>query len=79
MIAQGVAWLSARQAAEYLGFVDNAGVTMIKAFYAWRSKAPNPPKTHWLGGRMRFRRVDLDRCVEVETEAPALALVGGRR
>jgi hypothetical protein len=75
-----VAWLSAAAAAIHLGYVferdvvkngvveHKAGDPNLNAFYVWKHRAQ--PKTHWLRGRMRFRVVDLDACVEAEP-APA--------
>lgn len=76
-----VAWLSARQAAIHLGFVDDRGEPQMNRFYVWRCR--HQPRTHRLGSSLRFRAVDLDACVEAEPEAlPAgkgLRVVGGRR
>lgn len=75
-----VEWLSARQAATHLGFVDDAGEPQMNRFYVWKHR--HRPKTHRLGGSLRFRVVDLDRCIEAEPEPlPAskrLKLVGAR-
>lgn len=70
-----VAWLNTDQAAAHLGFKTT------KAFRVWldrrRASGKRDPKVHWLTGRMRFREVDLDACVDVEpqekTSAPVLA------
>lgn len=73
---QGVAWLNAQQAADYLGFPS------INAFQKWRRASKRPPKTHWIGNQTRFRAADLDRAVDVEPAsqpARAFSLVGGTR
>lgn len=74
-----VAWYSAAEAATYLGFPSR------RAFTAWmhRQKAAGrqPLRVHWLGDRMRFRRVDLDAALEPEPEMKPTALravAGGR-
>lgn len=77
-----VRWLNAAQAAEHLGFPT------VGAFHTWlcreRQKGTLPLTVHWLRGRMRFREVDLDRCIEAEpqsTSAPQTVLrvlTGGR-
>lgn len=72
-----VAWLNTDQAADYLGFPSGA------AFRRWLERCPaeQRPSVHWIGSRMRFRAVDLDKCVDVEPAAvPTLTVVrGGKR
>jgi hypothetical protein len=74
---RGVAWLSADQAREYLGFET------MSAFHKFvqRERARNPQrlKVSWLAGRMRFRASNLDACIEDEPAAvKSLRVVGGR-
>ena len=59
---QHVAWLSSEAAAIYLGFVDAEGTPTMNAFYIWKHRYQ--PRAYRLGGRLRFRQVDLDRMVE---------------
>lgn len=80
--ARGVRWLNAEAAAVHLGFADAQGRPKMRAFYSWRQRATRPPKTHWLAGRMRFREVDLDACVDVvapESARPLRVIRGGQR
>lgn len=66
-----VGWLTADQAREYLG------LPTLAAFYVWKFRAK--PRTYRLRGRLRFRQVDLDRCVEEALPASQpLRVVGGR-
>jgi len=59
-----VAWLTADEARQYLGFKT------MNAFYTWKCRTR--PKAYHLRGRLRFRQVDLDACVEPEpVERPA--------
>lgn len=75
-----VAWLNSHQAAAYLGF------RTTKAFRVWldrrRAAGERGPKVHWLAGRMRFREIDLDACIDVQPHethsAPVLAFERGR-
>jgi hypothetical protein len=91
-----VAWLTTRQAAEYLGYlyerdverggvvVHRAGDVNVDAFYQLlyveRRRSPQRLKVHWLRGKKRFRRVDLDALLEPESGAPSqgLRVVAGR-
>lgn len=60
-----VAWLTCQQAAVYLGYVRADGTPNMNAFYIWKRRAQ--PKAHRLrGAGLRFRQVDLDRCLEPE-------------
>lgn len=74
-----VAWFSSAQAAEYLGFPSR------RAFEAWltreQARGTSRLTVHWLGSRMRFRRVDLDAAPETANApvATPLTLVGGAR
>jgi hypothetical protein len=73
-----VPWLTAADAAEYLGF--GTGPLALRRLYDFRRR--HRPKTHRLGSSLRFRQVDLDACIEVEPDviAPALkAIAGGKR
>jgi len=75
-----VAWLTTAQAAAHLGFVKSDGSPNVGAFKAWKCRTKQKPRQYWLGGRLRFRVVDLDRCVEAEPEqGSALHLVGAAR
>lgn len=75
-----VKWFNTASAAVHLGFVDLAGQPKLKAFYQFLRTTKNPPTVHWLAGRMRFREVDLDRCLEPEPAARlTLVAVGERR
>lgn len=64
-----VEWFSLASAAEYLDFPSP------RAFRVWirrqQTHGGPHPKVHWLGKRMRFRRVDLDACVEPERKSAA--------
>jgi hypothetical protein len=64
-----VSWMSARKAADHLGF------DTLAAFYKWlqreradaeRLRRPCRVKVHWLRGRMRFQRTQLDALIESE-------------
>lgn len=60
-----VEWLSSELAAVYLGFADPVtGAPKMTAFETWKARAK--PQQHRLRGSLRFRRVDLDRCIEAE-------------
>jgi hypothetical protein len=67
-----VEWLDRDMAAIYLGFVDPlTGAPKVQAFETWKSrerKEHKRPRQHRLRGSLRFRRVDLDQCVEAEAE-----------
>lgn len=66
-----VPWLTADDARQHLG------LPTLGAFYTWKHRAK--PRTYWLRGRMRFRQVDLDACVEVEQPRRAsLRMVSSR-
>jgi hypothetical protein len=89
-----VAWLTTRQAAEYLGYVydrdverdgkvvHHAGDVNVDAFYQLlyveRRRSPQRLKVHWLRGKKRFRRVDLDALLEPEAETASSVRVVGR-
>lgn len=68
-----VEWWSSDSAAIHLGFVDpHTGKPALAAFRQWVKRArvrtptnPWPLPVYRLGGRTRFRRVDLDRCVDM--------------
>jgi hypothetical protein len=64
---RGVAWLTADQAREYLGF------STLQAFHKFvqreRARVPQRLKVSWLAGRMRFRAANLDACIEDEQVA----------
>jgi hypothetical protein len=80
-----VAWLSSRKAAEYLGFlyerdvvrggevIHRAGDVNVGAFYQLlyveRKRTPRRLTVHWLRGKKRFRRAELDKLLEPEPEA----------
>jgi hypothetical protein len=80
-----VAWLTCRQAAEYLGYiyehdvvrdgkvVHRAGDVNVDAFYQLlyveRRRTPRRLTVHWLRGKMRFRRVELDALLQPESES----------
>jgi len=69
---KGVAWLTTAMAAEYLGFVHADGTPNARAFRKWLRRQPaNRPKRHYLGRMLRFRRVDLDSCLETLPEVEA--------
>jgi hypothetical protein len=79
-----VAWLNSEQAARYIGLVDADGNVKLGAFHVWVHRGRKRGlKVHRLGGRLRFRAVDLDRVVEAEPApvpaSKALRLVGGAR
>lgn len=57
-----VEYLRSEDAALYLGFTTKEGKPNLAAFKTWRWRFK--PKTYKLAGRLRFRRVDLDRCIE---------------
>lgn len=60
-------WLTTEAAAVHLGFVKDDGAPNVTAFKSWFYGADTKtkrPKTYKLGRRLRFRRADLDRCVE---------------
>lgn len=59
---KAVEYLRSEDAALYLGFTRKDGTPNLNAFKSWRWKAK--PRTYKLAGRLRFRRVDLDRCIE---------------
>ena len=75
---RGVPWLTVEEAARHLGFKS------VGAFHTWMYRAkkdPNvtAPRVHRLGRRIRFRQVDLDKCVEEERDSePRLRLVQRR-
>lgn len=79
-----VAWLNSEAAAVHIGLVDAEGRPKLGAFHTWVCRARKRGlKAHRLGGRLRFREVDLDRMVEAEPDAlpegKGLRLIGGRR
>ena len=65
-------WLRAEEAAVHLGYVKADGSPNLPAFdkFVQRQRKAGTLRVHWLGGRRRFRVVDLDACVESEP-APA--------
>ena len=58
-----VVYMRSEEAALYLGFTKPDGTPNLPAFTRWAQRAK--VKTYRLGSRLRFRRVDLDRCLEV--------------
>jgi hypothetical protein len=65
-----VTWLDSAQAAQHIGLVDADGNPKLAAFHVWVWRARKRGlKVHRLGRRLRFREVDLDRCVEAEPDA----------
>ena len=59
-----VEWFSTKRAAAHLDL-------SLKAFYHFlegQREQKDGLRVHWLGGRMRFRRADLDRCVKSEPQ-----------
>jgi hypothetical protein len=60
-----VAWMTAEQAAIYLGYQHPDGTASMNAFYTWKHRAR--PKAYRLRGRLRFRQADLDRHVIPES------------
>lgn len=68
--APGIAWFDSAAAAAHLGFRT---VKAFQKFLERRAAMGKPVRTHWLQGRKRFRRVDLDACVEVMPEVNASA------
>lgn len=65
-----VEYLSSEDAACYLGHVHADGTPNMRAFKAWltrRNKKPDTKVTTFrLGRRLRFRKVDLESCVEAK-------------
>jgi len=60
-----VAYLRSEDAAIYLGFTKEDGTANLPAFKRWMQR--NDVKVYRIGKRsLRFRRVDLDRCVEAK-------------
>lgn len=63
--------MTSAMAAEHLGFMKD-GKPNVVAFAKWIKRERRRPHTrlriHWLVGRMRFRQVDLDKCVEPEPQ-----------
>jgi hypothetical protein len=60
-------WDSSR-AARYLGFVKADDTPNMDAFKKWLRRQKPPVKVHKLGPKLlRFRQVDLDRCLEVRS------------
>jgi len=84
--SSGVRWFSTAEAATHLGFVKPDGTPKLQSFYMFlqveRQRKPRRLTVHWLHGRMRFRQVDLDACLEPEPEtaaaAPLRVMRGGR-
>ena len=79
-----VEWFSAEQAAAHLGFLHADGTPNARAFRTWLHRQPaERPRRHYLGRKLRFRRVELDACVETTpattVSAPPLRLVGKGR
>jgi hypothetical protein len=74
---KAVEWMSTEKAAEHLDFPS------AKAFRKWLARHPDKPRRYYLGRMLRFRRVDLDACLETtpgaEEQPAPLKLVGGRR
>jgi hypothetical protein len=56
-------YMRSEEAAVYLGFTKPDGTPNLSAFARWAQRAK--VKTYRLGSRLRFRRVDLDRCLEL--------------
>lgn len=65
-----VPWLNSEQAAKYLGLVDADGNANLPALHTFvhRARKTGRLRVHRLGGRLRFREVDLDRAIEAEPE-----------
>jgi len=81
-----VEWLTASHAAAHLGYVKEDGTPNLSAFYVFlhreRKRTDSRLRTHWLRGRMRFRRVDLDACLEEQPRVESrgsLRLMRGAR
>jgi hypothetical protein len=60
---KAVEYMRSEDAALYLGFTKEDGTANLSAFKRWMQRAK--PKSYRIGKRsLRFRRVDLDRCIE---------------
>lgn len=76
-------WLTTAQAAAHLGFVDEHGQPNVRAFTTWKwrmAQKRTPVATHRIRGSrsLRYRQVDLDRCVEPERQVIASLEDGAR-
>jgi hypothetical protein len=56
-------WMTSRQASAYLGF-------SVHTLYGWRSNPTGPrgPRSYRVSGQLRYRRSDLDRWLEQNSQ-----------